>query len=162
MKFKDPKLSVHFENQEMMEDTLILLRFNCPDSECAYIGNGWGDLRLHVRATHGKLMWFVRSTNSLLFFPRSKKLLFYSDLCIRHKKVFSHEHTLYLPALLPLHLPSWGRPSKALSKEPIEGGTHPRCGFCRDCFFGDDELYVHMRENHEECFICKRNGVRDQ
>ena len=42
-----------------MEDTLILLRFNCPDSDCDYIGNGWGDLRLHARATHGKLMWFV-------------------------------------------------------------------------------------------------------
>ena len=59
MKFNDPKLSVYFETQEMMEDTLILLRFNCPDSECAYIGNSWGDLRVHVRGTHGKLMWFV-------------------------------------------------------------------------------------------------------
>ena len=68
MQFKDPKLSVYFETQEMMEDTLILLRFNCPDSECAYIGNGWSDLRLHVRATHGKLMWFVNSHFSLYFF----------------------------------------------------------------------------------------------
>ena len=23
------------------------------------MGNGWGDLRLHTRAVHGKLMWFV-------------------------------------------------------------------------------------------------------
>jgi hypothetical protein len=42
-----------------MEDTLILLRFNCPDSACDYLGNGWGDLKLHVRATHGKLLWYV-------------------------------------------------------------------------------------------------------
>jgi hypothetical protein len=30
--------------------TLILLRFICPDSssECAYIGNGWGHLQLHL------------------------------------------------------------------------------------------------------------------
>ncbi|KAF8810370.1 hypothetical protein BYT27DRAFT_7186816 [Phlegmacium glaucopus] len=142
MQFKDTKLSVYFETQEMMEDTLILLRFNCPDSECAYIGNGWGDLRLHVRATHAKLL---------------------CDLCIRHKKVFSHEHTLYLPALLHIHLPSSNaRPGKAPLKEPIDGGIHPRCGFCRECFFGDDELYSHMRDRHEECFLCKRNGVRDQ
>lgn len=85
-----------------------------------------------------------------------------SDLCIRHKKVFSHEHALYPPPLLPVHLPFSGRPSKVALKEPIEGGIHPRCGFCRDCFFGDDELYSHMRERHEECFICKRNGIRDQ
>ncbi|KAJ2923047.1 hypothetical protein H1R20_g14047, partial [Candolleomyces eurysporus] len=80
---KDAKLSIIFETQEIMEETLILLRFNCPDSACDYIGNGWGDLKLHVRATHGKL------------------------LCV-------------------------------------------------------DEIYPHMRERHEECFICKRNDIRDQ
>ncbi|RXW12973.1 hypothetical protein EST38_g12882 [Candolleomyces aberdarensis] len=85
---KDPKLSIIFETQEIMEETLILLRFNCPDSACDYIGNGWGDLKLHVRATHGKLLW--------------------------------------------------------------------------ECFFSVDEIYPHMRERHEECFICKRNDVRDQ
>ncbi|KDR73781.1 hypothetical protein GALMADRAFT_251582 [Galerina marginata CBS 339.88] len=140
--FKDAKLSVSFETQEMMEDTLILLRFNCADPECDYIGNGWGDLRLHARATHGKLM---------------------CDLCIRHKKVFSHEHTLYAPAALAAHLPSMGhRPGKGALKEPPEGGVHPLCAFCRECLFGDDELYTHMREKHEECFVCKRNEVRDQ
>jgi hypothetical protein len=46
----------------MMEETLLLLRYNCPDSDCDYIGKGWGDLKLHVRATHGKLMWFVHQT----------------------------------------------------------------------------------------------------
>ncbi|KAG6860250.1 hypothetical protein C0995_013700 [Termitomyces sp. Mi166 len=56
--YKDTKLSIFFETQEMMEETLLLLRFNCPDSDCPYIGNGWGDLKLHVRATHGKLMCF--------------------------------------------------------------------------------------------------------
>ncbi|KAF8077552.1 hypothetical protein FPV67DRAFT_40 [Lyophyllum atratum] len=141
--FKDAKLSIFFETQEMMEETLILLRFNCPDPDCAYIGNGWGDLKLHVRATHGKLM---------------------CDLCVRSKKVFAHEHALYPPNVLSLHLPSlYHRPhGKPISKEQIEGGVHPLCEFCRECFFSDDELYAHMRERHEECFICKRNEVRDQ
>jgi E3 ubiquitin-protein ligase ZNF598 len=56
---KDSKLSIFFETQEMMEETLILLRFNCPDLDCDYIGTGWGDLKLHVRANHGKMLWFV-------------------------------------------------------------------------------------------------------
>ncbi|KXN92886.1 hypothetical protein AN958_07306 [Leucoagaricus sp. SymC.cos] len=90
---KDAKLSIYFETQEMMEETLILLKFNCPDASCDYIGNGWADLKLHTRAVHARLM---------------------CDLCIRHKKVFSHEHAL------------------------------------------------HMREKHEECFICKRNGIQYQ
>jgi len=54
------------------------------------------------------------------------------------------------------------RSHKQVPKGPIEGGVHPLCEFCRECFFSDDELYVHMRERHEECFICKRNEVRDQ
>ncbi|KAF8912219.1 hypothetical protein CPB84DRAFT_1761674 [Gymnopilus junonius] len=139
--FKDPKLSVSFETEEMMEETLILLRFNCADSECDYIGNGWGDLRLHARAVHGKLM---------------------CDLCIRHKKVFSHEHTLYTPSALAAHLPSMNqRYGKAALKEIPEGGVHPLCQFCRECFFGDDELYAHMRERHEECFICKGTNFQN-
>jgi len=42
-----------------MEESLLLLRFNCPEEDCDYIGNGWGDLRLHARAMHDKFMWFV-------------------------------------------------------------------------------------------------------
>lgn len=41
----------------MMEETLILLRFNCPDGSCDYIAGGWSDLKLHVRGAHGNLMW---------------------------------------------------------------------------------------------------------
>lgn len=69
MQFKDVKLSIFFESQEMMEESLILLRFNCPDSDCPFIANGWNDLKAHARAVHGKLMWYVYSlyldTNSL-------------------------------------------------------------------------------------------------
>ncbi|EIM89639.1 uncharacterized protein STEHIDRAFT_51279 [Stereum hirsutum FP-91666 SS1] len=141
--YKDSKLSISFETQEMMEETLILLRFNCPDLTCDYIATGWNDLKLHGRGVHGRLM---------------------CDICLRQKKVFSHEHVLYPPNLLPIHLPSV--PHRGLKQAPptqqIEGGIHPLCEFCRECFFGDDELYSHMRERHEECFICKRNEVRDQ
>ncbi|KZT09676.1 uncharacterized protein LAESUDRAFT_646679 [Laetiporus sulphureus 93-53] len=141
--YKDPKLSIFFETQEMMEETLILLRFNCPDPDCDYVGNGWSDLKLHTHAVHGKVM---------------------CDLCIRFKKIFTHEHALYTPAELLIHLPSMqrGHVHNSGTKQQIEGGVHPLCEFCRECFFGDDELYAHMRERHEECFICKRNEIRDQ
>ncbi|KAG1756876.1 uncharacterized protein EDB91DRAFT_1094923 [Suillus paluster] len=142
--YKDSKLLIYFETNDMMEETLILLRFNCPDSQCDYTATGWGDLKLHVRGAHGKMM---------------------CDLCIRFKKVFSHEHALYTSNILPLHLPSIPHRSHkqvTITKEPIEGGIHPLCVFCKECFFSDDEMYVHMRERHEECFICKRNEIRDQ
>ncbi|KAJ3570225.1 hypothetical protein NP233_g4545 [Leucocoprinus birnbaumii] len=140
--YKDAKLSIYFETSEMMEETLILLKFNCPEASCDYIGNGWADLKLHTRAVHSRLM---------------------CDLCIKHKKVFSHEHALYPSNVLPVHLPSMHhRHVKQIAPEKVEGGVHPMCEFCRECFFGVDEHYSHMREKHEECFICKRNGVQYQ
>lgn len=57
MVYRDDRLSIVFETEEMMEETLILLRFNCPDTDCDYIAKGWADLKLHVRANHNKLMW---------------------------------------------------------------------------------------------------------
>ncbi|KAH8117281.1 hypothetical protein DFH11DRAFT_1816255, partial [Phellopilus nigrolimitatus] len=143
MDFKDAKLSIVFETQAMMEETLILLRFNCPDQQCAFIAKGWNDLKMHVRAMHGKVM---------------------CDLCIRFKKVFAHEHALYTQSQLNLHLPLPQRSNKSVSKDndKVENGVHPLCEFCRECLFGDDELFAHMRERHEECFVCKRQGVRDQ
>ncbi len=87
----------------------------------------------------------------------------HSDLCIRNKKVFAHEHALYPTNVLPVHLPSMNQRHRAsISKDQVEGGIHPMCGFCHECFFGDDELYAHCRERHEECFVCKRNDIRNQ
>ncbi|KAH9001023.1 hypothetical protein EDB92DRAFT_1824251 [Lactarius akahatsu] len=142
IQFQDVKLAISFETQEIMEESLLLLRFNCPDSSCDYIATGWNDLKLHARGNHSKLM---------------------CDLCIRHKKVFPHEHALYTSPQLFTHLPSMQRrQQKSAPKDQVEGGVHPLCEFCRECLFGDDELYTHMRHTHEECFICKRNEIRDK
>jgi hypothetical protein len=138
-----------------MEETLILLRFNCPDGSCDYIAGGWGDLKLHVRAAHGKLMWYER--------PSLKcgcgQSCINSDLCIRTKKIFAHEHTTYDPNLLPHHLPSIRIHDALLKPKAADFEVHPMCEFCRECFPGDDELFSHIREKHEECFVCKRKGI---
>lgn len=55
--FKDEKLVISFETEEMMQDSLVLLRFNCPDSSCDHMATGWNDLKLHVRGVHKKFMW---------------------------------------------------------------------------------------------------------
>ncbi|KAI9511097.1 hypothetical protein F5148DRAFT_1173692 [Russula earlei] len=140
--YRDEKLAISFETEEMMQDSLILLRFNCPDPSCDYIATGWNDLELHVRGAHKRFM---------------------CALCISHKKVFSHEHALYTFPQYSTHLPSaHRRQQKGVPKDQVEGGVHPLCEFCNECFFGDDELYGHMRHSHEECFICKRNEIRDK
>jgi hypothetical protein len=55
--YKDEKLVISFETEEIMRDSLVLLRFNCPDSSCDYVATGWHDLKLHVRGIHKKFMW---------------------------------------------------------------------------------------------------------
>ncbi|CAG8561126.1 12238_t:CDS:2, partial [Acaulospora colombiana] len=47
--YSDDKLGMRFESQELMEDCLILLRFNCPDINCDFVATGWPELRAHVR-----------------------------------------------------------------------------------------------------------------
>ena len=64
-----------------MEDTLILLRFNCPDGGCDYIGSGWSDLKLHLRAVHGRLTWYegTSSPESDCGLSQSKQRPLHSD-----------------------------------------------------------------------------------
>ena len=73
------------------------------------------------------------------------------------KKIFAHEHTTYDPNDLPRHLPSIRL--RGAQKKPTDADVtvHPMCNFCHECFIDDDGLYSHLREKHEECFVCKRN-----
>ncbi|KAF9518877.1 hypothetical protein BS47DRAFT_1324980 [Hydnum rufescens UP504] len=149
--YSDDKLNISFETIEIMEETLFILRFNCPDSHCVFIATGWVDLKGHVRDMHGQL---------------------FCDLCIRHKKVFTHEHTLYSPRQLSSHLQSLRKPPTMPTRLKGRGldpetdpakdfDPHPMCIFCKECFYGPDEIFAHLREKHEECFVCKRMGNRD-
>lgn len=38
---------------------------------------------------------------------------------------------------------------------------HVTIQFCHEAFFSSDELFKHMRNKHEECFVCKQKGDRD-
>ncbi|KAE8216676.1 hypothetical protein CF327_g148 [Tilletia walkeri] len=119
--FSDPKLNISFETEEAYEQTLVLLRFNCPHPKCEVASTGWSDLKTHARRDHGRLL---------------------CDLCIRFKKIFTHEHELHTSQSLHAHLTK----------------DHGRCDYCKEYFYSDDELYVHMRDKHEQCHICKARG----
>ncbi|BEI87477.1 uncharacterized protein CcaverHIS019_0101950 [Cutaneotrichosporon cavernicola] len=147
--FKDEKLGVVFEDEEVMEQSLLLLRFNCPYPDCAHMSNGWQALEKHTLAEHG---------------------LVFCKLCTGQLSRFSHEQVLYPPHLLAIHDPSRlhrgqkpPRPRSDKERELVKSWDtpHPVCEFCHEAFFGPDELFKHMRERHEECFVCKGMGHRD-
>ncbi|KAJ3353916.1 hypothetical protein HDU83_006121 [Entophlyctis luteolus] len=131
----DKKLSIYFDTMQAFEDVMILLRFNCPDPECdESFPGGWNELKKHVRQVHNK---------------------FLCDLCTRHKKLFTHEHSMYTQIELDRHF------RKGDANDPSFKG-HPKCGFCNIYFYGDDELYEHCRKSHEQCFLCVGVGIRHQ
>lgn len=137
--FTDKKLGIKFETQEMYKDAKSMMDFNCPQKDCTESFKNWGELKFHVRKTHS---------------------LNICDLCSRHKKVFPYEHTLYTTAQLSKHHKEG---DKEFNEEDETGFSgHPECAFCKIRFFGDDELFVHCRDMHEQCFICVRNGNRHQ
>ncbi|KAF9411205.1 hypothetical protein BGZ94_001410 [Podila epigama] len=143
MAYFDRKLNVYFEDQEMYEDTMVLLRFNCPDPTCEVAcPDGWNQLKSHVKKVH-KLML--------------------CDLCVRHKKVFAHEHNLMTASQLMKHFKTGDSgQSNQNSEEPSGFKGHPECGFCKESFYGDDELFEHCKKNHEQCFLCIRRNIRHQ
>jgi ribosome assembly protein 4 len=131
----DDNLGIKYEKDVILEDTILLLRYNCPDRDCDVACLGWPDLHRHVKTKHGKVM---------------------CDLCTRNKKVFTHEHELFTFGELRKHEKFGDDNPGAIDQSGFKG--HPECGFCRQRFYGDDELYTHCREKHERCHICDRRS----
>ncbi|GAB1211541.1 hypothetical protein ATERTT37_000664 [Aspergillus terreus] len=132
---KDDNLGIKYENDDIFEDTVLLLRYNCPERNCDVACLGWPDLHRHVKSKHGRVM---------------------CDLCTRNKKVFTHEHELFTQAELRRHEKYGDDVPGAVDQSGFKG--HPECGFCRQRFYGDDELYAHCRDRHERCHICDRRS----
>ena len=136
----DEVLGVKYEYKEIHDDTVLLLRYNCPAADCDIACWGWPDLHRHVKSTHHKQL---------------------CDLCTRNKKVFTHEHELFTPQELRKHEKFGDDNPGAVDQSGFKG--HPQCGFCVQRFYGDDELYAHCRDRHERCHICdRRNEARQQ
>ncbi|KAG5931477.1 hypothetical protein E4U60_006052 [Claviceps pazoutovae] len=133
----DSNIGIKYTNEDIVGDTVLLLRYNCPDDSCDFAGLGWPDLHRHVKSHHHKRM---------------------CDLCTRNKKVFTHEHELFSDKELDKHMKRGNDKPGAADQTGFKG--HPLCGFCGERFYDDDKLYEHCRMKHERCFICDRRDSR--
>jgi len=70
--------------------------------------------------------------------------------CCESRGVFPMEQARYTKREYNLHV------------EKGEQGTafrgHPQCRFCKTRFYNNDALYQHLKEKHENCFVCHRQG----
>ncbi|AEO67893.1 6c1a7c12-f659-444d-9da9-d91959397571 [Thermothielavioides terrestris] len=133
----DDNIGIKYASEDIVGDTVLLLRYNCPDADCDFAGLGWPDLHRHVRSVHHKKM---------------------CDLCTRHKKVFTHEHDMFADKELTEHMRHGDDKPGAADQTGFRG--HPLCGFCGARFYDSDKLYEHCRNKHERCFLCDRRDSR--
>ncbi|KAK8006780.1 benzoate 4-monooxygenase cytochrome P450 [Apiospora arundinis] len=52
----DDNIGIRYAKEDIVGDTVLLLRYNCPDVDCDFAGLGWPDLHRHVRSAHNKKM----------------------------------------------------------------------------------------------------------
>lgn len=133
----DENIGIRYTSEDIVGDTVLLLRYNCPESTCDFAGLGWPDLHRHVRSVHHKKM---------------------CDLCTRNKKVFTHEHEMYTDKELGDHMKLGETKQHNGNATGFKG--HPLCGFCGERFYDSDKLFEHCRDKHERCFICDRRDSR--
>ncbi|KAK3291972.1 uncharacterized protein B0H64DRAFT_366451 [Chaetomium fimeti] len=133
----DNNIGIRYAGEDIVGDTVLLLRYNCPDAECDFAGLGWQDLHRHVKSEHHKKM---------------------CDLCTRNKQVFTHEHEMFADKQLTEHMRHGDDKPGAVDQTGFRG--HPLCGFCGARFYDSDKLYEHCRDKHERCFICDRRDSR--
>ncbi|KAK3320129.1 hypothetical protein B0T19DRAFT_389001 [Cercophora scortea] len=133
----DDNVGIRYTSEDIVGDTILLLRYNCPDADCDFAGLSWPNLHHHVRSVHHKKM---------------------CDLCTRSKKVFTHEHDVFNDKELGEHMRHGDDRPGAIDQTGFKG--HPLCGFCGERFYDDDKLYEHCRNKHERCFLCDRRDSR--
>lgn len=121
----DATFSIEFTKDSIYTDTLALLANRC--TICPKQFDNFKQLAEHVKVDHSKM---------------------YCMICSKNKKAFVSE----LPLLT----------HKQLLKHQIDGDGddsgfrgHPECKHCHGKrFYSIDELNVHIRDNHERCYIC--------
>lgn len=128
----DKKLKIHFASTEVYREVQRLFQFTC--QICKENFKNMRALKDHLKKEHE---------------------MFLCELCFSHTKLFLGEQKLYTRKDLAKH-----RMFGDAGKSAFKG--HPICEFCKLHFYGDDELYVHLRDKHFRCDICLRQDPRSQ
>ncbi len=112
-----------------------LLDFVCP--LCGPATGTFGDrdaLASHVARQHG---------------------MHYCPVCLRDRPVYVSEQICFASKTeMTNHM------NKGDDKTHMKG--HPKCHFCNEHFYGDEQLYEHMKQLHMECPVCRSRGILHQ
>lgn len=127
----DKKWNFYAEDPEVVSYVLELRRLAC--NVCHEPSPDIVALQHHAEQSHG---------------------LRYCTTCSRGSKKFYSELPLYSAEDLKRHQQKGAPPV-----DPPNFHGHPVCRFCDRMFYADDDLFQHMHQSHENCFVCTRLGV---
>ncbi|KAH3899272.1 E3 ubiquitin-protein ligase HEL2 SCDLUD_004708 [Saccharomycodes ludwigii] len=121
--------NIHFTSKEVETATLQLLKYNCPFGDTGEKDFGsFKKYNEHLKGQHDRTICMI---------------------CAEHKNAF--------PSELPIFTHNQLRNHQVKGNSSTGFNGHPLCAFCNKLrFYGDDELYRHMRDKHEKCHICNQ------
>lgn len=78
--------------------------------------------------------------------------LSFCHYCLANLQLFSRERTTYNRAALQEHIRGGDRDDRSQK-------GHPKCLFCEERFFDEDDRYRHLRREHFFCQLCETTGA---
>ncbi|GMS85605.1 hypothetical protein PENTCL1PPCAC_7780, partial [Pristionchus entomophagus] len=72
--------------------------------------------------------------------------------CVANLQLFSRERTTYNRSQLQEHIRGGDRDDRSQK-------GHPKCLFCEERFFDEDDRYRHLRREHFFCQLCETTGA---
>lgn len=122
------KFKIYFTSQLISDKCLELMEFRCSVKGCVEKFDNFKDLQEHTKLAHNK---------------------YFCLICYNNKKAFIPELALYHYKSLQTHQ-TVGDSNGFLG--------HPACKHCiKKRFYSEDELNIHIRDNHERCHICDQD-----
>lgn len=128
----DDKFNIYFTSPEVQQQAMSILELKCSFKDCYEKFETFKDLQEHIKLAHNR---------------------FFCLICSNNKKAFIDELDLYHYKALQTH--------QSVGDEKGFTG-HPACKHCiKKRFYSEDELNIHIRDNHERCHICDQD-IPDQ
>lgn len=125
----EKKYRISFESREIQQEFEKLLGNRCLICDASF--HDFNKLRDHVRKIHEK---------------------HYCELCTDSLSLFSSERKCYSRSELAKH-------RRVGDSDDKSHKGHPLCNYCELRFLDKDELWRHLRREHNYCHFCDADGV---
>lgn len=152
----DPIVGAYFDDEDHFKSIRAMTRLSCSICDSGEADSTQKESPSSMPRSFLPKDFVFQSIPSLKKHYSSSHKLSMCDLCLEGRKVFISEQKLYTRAQLDRHSASGNLEVDGTDEERGGFKGHPMCQFCKKRFYGDNELYHHMIQEHFTCFLCQR------